>query len=429
MRYLTGIVILMAASAACSNGPDRKVAASPTSPTAAVSGDSTISFAGGVSGPMDVLFPGRNESFLFRNDLETKYQTGLNRGASTTYVDREGEVVWTQEYMRYRVNGCDHATAVARVMTQIDGGVAGGICSAPAEGVVIFPSRADSLLFRQALETKYQQLGRALGQSFVDLEGGVIWTQEYLRYRANSCDHATGESKVFTQIDGGAVPDVCFVPCTLSVNPSTINIDSSPASGSFEVRPNRAGCNIPWTSTIDQTWLTTTGSFASGTGFTSPINYSVTRNSNTASRVAKMTFTWTGGSTSFVVNQAGSPFAASFTMTDTFRAGAASVTECHIKSSSTPCVFTATANLPGGGAYTYNWSASYFYGSQKSPTQNSTSNSFTINEACGGTGSQATGTLADLVITLTITDSLGNTLTIRSNDGSQLALAMKFFTC
>ena len=56
---------------------------------------------------------------------------------------KEGEVVWLQEYIRYRVNGCDHATAMSRVLTQIDGGAAGGICSAPPEGVVNFPPRND----------------------------------------------------------------------------------------------------------------------------------------------------------------------------------------------------------------------------------------------------------------------------------------------
>ena len=80
---------------------------------------------GGVSGKFDVSFPPRNDSFDFRNQLETKYQTGLGRAAAPTFVDREGEVVWTQEYMRYRTNGCDHATATQRVMTQIDGQPAG----------------------------------------------------------------------------------------------------------------------------------------------------------------------------------------------------------------------------------------------------------------------------------------------------------------
>ena len=123
MRYVTGLVILIAASMACSRGNDRAVVQSPTGPTAVA--ETTIAYVGGVSGPMDVLFPGRNESFMFRNDLETKYATGLGRAAAGTFVDREGEVVWLQEYIRYRVNGCDHATAMSRVITQIDGGAAG----------------------------------------------------------------------------------------------------------------------------------------------------------------------------------------------------------------------------------------------------------------------------------------------------------------
>ena len=115
MRYITGLVILTAASMACSKGNDRIVAGSPTSPTSAAA-ETTITYVGGVSGPLDVLFPPRNESFVFRNNLETKYATGLGRAAQGTFVDREGEIVWLQEYIRYRVNGCDHATAVTRVM-------------------------------------------------------------------------------------------------------------------------------------------------------------------------------------------------------------------------------------------------------------------------------------------------------------------------
>jgi hypothetical protein len=194
---------------------------------------------------MDVLFPSRSDSFLFRNELEVKYQTGLNRTATATSVDREGEVVWTQEYIRYRVNGCDHATAVSRVLTQIDGGAAGGICAAPPEGLVIFPSRADSLQFRRELETKYQSMGRGASLTFVDAEGGVIWTQEYLRYRANACDHSTAGQKVFSQIDGGPVPATCFVPCTFALSPGGLNSGAGGSSQSFEVRPNPGGCS--WT--------------------------------------------------------------------------------------------------------------------------------------------------------------------------------------
>ena len=61
MRYVTGLVILIAAGMACSRGNDRAVVQSPTGPTAVA--ETTIAYIGGVSGPMDVLFPGRNESF------------------------------------------------------------------------------------------------------------------------------------------------------------------------------------------------------------------------------------------------------------------------------------------------------------------------------------------------------------------------------
>src|ERR1041384_5898381 len=110
MFYRIVAVILIAASMACSRGNDRRVAATPTSPTASTSAESTIAFVGGVSGPMDLLFPGRNLSFLSRPDLDTKYRNSLGRGQAGTVVDAEGDVVWTQEFLRYRVNGCDQAT-------------------------------------------------------------------------------------------------------------------------------------------------------------------------------------------------------------------------------------------------------------------------------------------------------------------------------
>jgi hypothetical protein len=53
--------------------------------------------------------------------LEAKYRDGLKRQASSTYVDTEGDIVWTQEYLRYRVDGCQHAESVQKVFDQIDG--------------------------------------------------------------------------------------------------------------------------------------------------------------------------------------------------------------------------------------------------------------------------------------------------------------------
>jgi hypothetical protein len=423
MRYLTGVILLIAAGVACSH-PQNRAAASPTGPSA-VSGTATIAYVGGVSGPMDVLFPPRNESFQFRNDLESKYQS-LGRGLSTTYVDREGEVVWMQEYIRYRVNGCDHSTATQRVMTQIDGGQAGGICGAPPDGQILFPSRADSLDFRRQLEAKYQSMGRGLTTTYVDVEGSAIWTQEYERYRVNSCDHPTAEAKVFSQIDGGPVPPTCFVACTLGLSPSSATVGDPAASGTFEVRPNQAGCNLGWTATSDSSWLTFPGTSGSGTGFTT-VNYSVAQNVS-GSRIGRIHFTWSGGSADFVVEQGGTPYSASFTLTDPFH-GPGATTECWLQSTATPCNFTATSNLPGSGAYTYTWSAQYLYGSLKTFSQTGTSPNFSFTDACGGTDSSSDGSPAELIITLTVTDSLGNTITLRSGQGNQPALAVRRFTC
>src|SRR5918993_4793681 len=99
MRAHSVIAVLLLAAIACS-GPDRARRMSPTAPSAATTGTGPMGL-GGISGPMDVLFPSRADAFEFRNQLETKYQTGLGRSASLTSVDREGEVVWTQEYIRY----------------------------------------------------------------------------------------------------------------------------------------------------------------------------------------------------------------------------------------------------------------------------------------------------------------------------------------
>jgi len=428
MLYRIVVVSLIAASMACSRGNDRRVLATPTSPTAAASAESTIVFVGGVSGPMDLLFPGRNLSFLFRTDLDTKYRTSLGRGQAGTVVDAEGDVVWTQEFLRYRVNGCDQATAIQRVMTQIDGGAPGGVCAAPPEGVIQFPPRQDSLDFRRALESKYQQMGRGVAPTVVDAEGSVVWTQEYLRYSVNGCDHATAEQKVFSQIDGGPVTDVCQQPCTLAMVPNRLNVFDSPSSDTFEVRPNRAGCSLTnWTLTSDVPWLTTQGDFSNSAGY-QIVPFNIDRN-NGNPRTGRFRLTWSSGTAELVVNQGGSQFVSSLTMTDPFRAGDQSVTECWFRSTNTPCTFTAVSNLPGPGAYTYSWRATYSYGTIKETTQVGTSNTFTITDTCGAPASAADGPANDLDVAVTITDSQGNVVNLRSGQGVTPAWRVRLFSC
>ena len=78
--------------------------------------------------PGTIEFPPRNESLDFLNSLDIYYQTLLNRRIILGYVDIEGKAVWLQEYLRYRVNGCDDSTALELVLQQIRGGPIAPIC-------------------------------------------------------------------------------------------------------------------------------------------------------------------------------------------------------------------------------------------------------------------------------------------------------------
>ncbi len=162
----------------------------------------------GQVGPSDVTFPPRNEPLLFRNALEAQYRDVLRRGSVATFVDQEGTVVWTQEYLRYRVNLCPHSEAVLRVFRQIDGFGVQPICG--TTNTVIFPPRNEPFDFMIQLEAKYRDgLRRGSILSFVDIEGNIVWTQEYLRYRVTGCGHADAQSRVFDQIAGRGVPATC----------------------------------------------------------------------------------------------------------------------------------------------------------------------------------------------------------------------------
>ena len=91
----------------------------------------------------NVDFPPRNEPFAFRTELERAYRDVLRRGAVQVVVDTEGDIVWTTEYLRNRVNNCSHSEATQRVIDQIRGGAAQTACgtaSAPSGGVADFVS-------------------------------------------------------------------------------------------------------------------------------------------------------------------------------------------------------------------------------------------------------------------------------------------------
>jgi hypothetical protein len=423
-RRLTLLLCSCVLIAGCSRDPERSSPISPTALSAPEPGSligPTSVAPGGVSGKYDVAFPGRDQSFDFRNQLETKYLTGLGRAAAPTFVDREGEVVWTQEYMRYRTNGCDHGSATQRVMAQIDGQPAGQVCGAPPEGLIAFPPRTDSFDFRRQLEARYQQFGRGASQSSVDAEGGVVWTQEYLRYRVNQCDHPTAVQKVFSQIDGGGVAATCFVPpCLFTVSPTTQTVPA--AGGTFTATITRTSGDCNFTAESLGSFVSLTGG-TSGSSSPSTLTYTVDPNTGPA-RSTQIRVRWTNNSTLLEINQAAN--AVGFTLTDPNN-GPDATNTCLIRAANTPCVLTATGNIVTPATYT--WAVSYVYGATVTHNQSGTSPSFTFTQSCGGPGATASGTETALVVRLTVTDANGTTTVVETGQGSQPALIIKFFTC
>jgi hypothetical protein len=224
-RLRTLALISLIAIGGCSNpGHRTSESASPTAPTGVVASTSDGSNGptvidrsgpgggggGGSNAAQDVTFPPRNEPFDFRLRLETQYQSVLRRSAVSSFVDIEGTIVWTQEYLRYRVNGCSHQDAIARVTSQILGSGVQPVCSDFTGTTVNFPPRDQPFAFRQELERIYRDvLRRGAVQTFVDTEGDIVWTQEYLRYRVNNCSHTEAVDRVLAQTLGAAVQPVC----------------------------------------------------------------------------------------------------------------------------------------------------------------------------------------------------------------------------
>jgi hypothetical protein len=72
---------------------------------------------------------------------------------------------------------------------------------------------------------------------------------------------------------------------------------------------------------------------------------------------------------------------------------------------------------------------SYTYPNEKAFSQASTSPTFSFTEMCGQTGSNDSGLQVELKVSLTVTDSAGNAVTVRSNAGSQPLLTLRAYVC
>ncbi len=301
LPLLSLIVALAALHASC--GGDRKregTGVTPTAPsatgnpatgtTAARSAGQTnlLPMAGGIfpgigsddaSSARDVVFPPRDEPYDFRfRVLEAEYRDNLRRSATSSFVDIEGTIVWTQEYLRYRVNLCDHETAIQKVFAQIGGAGVQPVCGNAPSGTPAFPPRDQPFNFRQRLELVYRdQLRRGASQTFVDVEGDIVWTQEYLRYRVGGCSHLDAIDRVLTQIRGGGIRPVCQTSgpttttggstTTTTMSPTTTT--TSPSTTSTSSSTTTTTATPPGTTTTSSSTTSTTSSSTTSSSTTS----------------------------------------------------------------------------------------------------------------------------------------------------------------
>lgn len=230
-RYSIILSAIVGASWACGAPEQARLPVSPVAPTASTSAPTAGTGATSrlslppenINGTTAIAFPPRNEPFDFRTRLELKYRDDLHRDTVQSYADIEGSIVWTQEYLRYRLNGCLHTDAIQRVFAQIDGGVVQPGCGAET---TTFPPRDQPFDFRLQLEAKYRDgLRRSPSSTYVNIEGDIVWTQEYLRYRVSGCYHEEALEKVFAQIDGRGVQRACAPPAQV-INDSVRPLDA-----------------------------------------------------------------------------------------------------------------------------------------------------------------------------------------------------------
>jgi hypothetical protein len=64
------------------------------------------------------------------NQLDATYRDSLRRSLGSSVVNNEGAVVWVLEYLRYRLNNCNHGDATTKVLQQIRGLGIQPVCTA-----------------------------------------------------------------------------------------------------------------------------------------------------------------------------------------------------------------------------------------------------------------------------------------------------------
>jgi hypothetical protein len=106
-------------------------------------------------------------------------------------------------------------------------------------------------------------------------------------------------------------------------------------------------------------------------------------------------------------------------------------TECRITSATGSTCRLESTSFPLGtnGLSSYSWRVQWTDGDVVTRTQDGAASTFSFSWTCGGPASTTDGAAQPLAVTLTVTDTNGNTATVSSGSGSQPPLFIRLFTC
>ena len=209
--------------------------------------------------------------------------------------------------------------------------------------------------------------------------------------------------------------------CAVTLSTTSVRINSGGGTANVVVT---AAANCSWTATSSASFLTVAAT-ATGNG---TVVITAAANNGPA-----RTGTVTIGGQTVTVSQDPGVFAG-FNLFDPAQTTVAT-NVCQFRSATsaqTTCTLRSTSFTSGAATIvTYAWTVQYTYGAVKAINSTSSSPNLAISDTCGAANSGATdeGALNPLDVTLTVTDSLGNTATARTNAGNQPQFFVQLFNC